>query len=303
VLSDSTEGPVDLVTALRHEYGFTAAVPVLADVRSPTRANELVARYRPDVVFHAAAYKHVPLLEAHPVEAVATNVLGTKNMVDAARAVGVERFVFFSTDKAVRPTNVLGQTKAAAEWIVATSGDDGPGSRYSSIRLANVVDATGGILARFRRQLQHGGPLTVTDPRTTRLLMTSTEAVVLALVAGALAGSSGAYWLDVGPPVRILDLAHRLTAGREIDIEFIGLRPGENLNEESFSDGDEISETACDGVFRTALPPVDSIWLDAWTSELAQLVARASDEGVRDALAALRELHEGESAALAAGVA
>ena len=303
MLADSAEAPViDLATTLRTEHGFNAAVPVLADIRSPARAGDLVTRHRPHVVFHAAGYKHVPLLEAHPVEAVATNVLGTKNMVEAARAAGVERFVSFSTDKAVRPTNVLGQTKAAAEWIVGRWGDYAPGSRYSSIRLANVVDATGGIVRRFRRQVDDGGPLTVTDPRATRLLMTSTEAVTLALVAGALGDPNGALWLDVGPPVRIVDLGRRLADGREIDIEVIGLRPGENLHEESFSDGGEISATPCDRVFRSALPPVDPVWLEAWTSELAELVERASDEGVRHALATAYELPAGELAASAAGV-
>src|SRR6185295_6967820 len=153
---------------------------------------------------------------------------GTRNMVEASRAIGVERFVFFSSDKAVRPRNVLGQTKAAAEWLVAAAGDQLAGSRYSSIRLANVLDATGGILRCFRRQIQYGGPLTVTDPRATRLLMTSGEAVALALVCPAIGDSSSAFWLDVGPPVRIVDFASKLAAGREIDIEFIGLRQGEN---------------------------------------------------------------------------
>ena len=290
---DSAEAPLaDLIALLRDGQGFDATepVPVLADIRSPARVGELLARHRPDVVFHAAAYKHVPLLEAHPVEAAATNILGTKNVVDASCAIGVERFVSFSTDKAVRPTNVLGQTKAAAEWLVAASGDDIPGSLYSSIRLANVVDAPGGILQCFRRQLQQGGPLTVTNPQATRLLMTSTEAVALAFVAGALAEAAGAVWLDVSPPVRILDLARRLAAGRELGIELIGLRPGENLREESFTDGSDVFATECEGVFGAALPRVDPIWLDAWVSELAELVQGASDERVRNALAALYEL-------------
>jgi dTDP-glucose 4,6-dehydratase len=290
VLVDSAEATlVELATTLRAERGPTSTAPVLADIRSAARMAEVLARHRPDVVFHTAAYKHVPLLEAHPSEAAATNVLGTKNLVEAARAVGVERFVSFSTDKAVRPANVLGRTKAAAEWIVAAAADDVPGSRYSSVRLANVADAPAGILECFRRQANLGGPLTVTDPRATRLLMTSSEAVALAFVAGGLGGSGDVLWLDVGPPVRILDLARRVAAGRKIEIELVGLRPGENLREASFSDGDQ-SATPCDRVFAAALPRVDPIWLDAWTSELAELVDRASDEGVRRALATLFEL-------------
>lgn len=290
VLVDSAEAPlVALVTTLRIERCPTEAVPVLADIRNGARMSEVLARYRPDVVFHTAAYKHVPLLEAHPSEAAATNVLGTKNVVEAARAVGVERFVSFSTDKAVRPTNVLGRTKAAAEWIVAAAADEVSGSSYSSIRLSNVVDAPGGILECFRRQAIRGGPLAVTDARATRLLMTSVEAVALAFVAGGLEGSADALWLDVGPPVRILDLARGVAAGRDIAIEIVGLRPGENLREESFSDGDR-SATQCERVFATALPRVDRIWLDAWAGELAELVDRASDDGARRSLAAVFEL-------------
>lgn len=303
VLVDSAEGPlVDLVARGRSRWGSTDAVPVLADIRSPARTIDVVARYRPHIVFHAAAYKHVPLVQANPIEGVATNVLGTKNMVEASRAIGVERFVLFSSDKAVRPRNVLGQTKAAAEWIVAAAGDHVPGSRYSSIRLANVLDATGGILGCFRRQIQHGGPLTVTDPRATRLLMTSTEAVALALVGAAIGDSSSALWLDVDPPVRIVDIARKLADGHEIDTQFIGLRQGENLEERSFSDGNETSATRCEGVLKTALPRVDSVWLDAWTAEVTEFVERASDEEVRRALDAVYALAEREPVALAGAI-
>jgi FlaA1/EpsC-like NDP-sugar epimerase len=289
---DSSEAPlVDLVTTtLRKESGSTEPVAVLADIRSPARMADVFATYRPDVVFHTAAYKHVPFLEAQPIEAAATNVLGTKNVVEAACAVEVERFVSFSTDKAARPRNVLGRTKAAAEWIVAAGDDRVPGARYSSIRLANVVDAPGGIVQCFWRQANQGGPLTVTDPRATRLMMTADEAVALAIVAGGLDDAGGVLWLDVGAPVRILDLARGVAAGRDLDIELVGLRPGENLQEESFSDGDRTLATRCDGVFTAALPRVDRIWLDAWTSELVALVERASQEGVRHALATLCEL-------------
>ncbi len=153
VLVDQAEAPlVELATALEYEHGFTDAVPVLADIRSAARTLEVFERHRPDVVFHTAAYKQVPLLEAHPVEAVATNVLATKCVADAARRVGVERFVLFSTDKAVQPTSILGQTKAVAEWIVALAGREAH-ARYASVRLGNVVDSSGSILPFFRRQV------------------------------------------------------------------------------------------------------------------------------------------------------
>src|SRR5439155_12800667 len=149
-------------------------------------------------------------------------------------------FVLFSTDKAVRPTSILGQTKAVAEWIVATAGGEVLGSRYSSVRLGNVIDSAGSILPLLRRQIARGGPLTVTHPQTTRYLMTAAEAAGLAIVAGALGDPDGVFWLDVGSPVNVLELARRLVAAASADIgvDFVGLRPGERLHERLFSNGD-----------------------------------------------------------------
>lgn len=290
VLVDQAEAPlVELATTLRYEHGFTDAVPVLADIRSAARTLEVFERHRPDVVFHTAAYKQVPLLEAHPVEAVATNVLATKWVVDAARRVGVERFVLFSTDKAVQPASILGQTKAVAEWIVATAGREAH-ARYASVRLGNVVDSAGSILPVFRRQIARGGPVTLTHPETTRYLITAGEAAGLAIVAGALADSDGTFWLDIGPPVRVLDLARRLSraAARDVAIDFIGLRAGERLHERLFCESDEIVGTPCERVFRSTMRQVDPAWLDAWIATLARHVERASAAGVR---AALAEMH------------
>lgn len=241
------------------------------------------------MVFHAAAYKHLPLLEAHPVEGVATNVLGTKCVVAAARRVGVERFVLFSTDKAVEPTSILGQTKGVAEWIVAAAGREEAHARYASVRLGNVVDSAGSILPLFRRQVARGGPVTVTHPQTTRYMMTAGEAAGLAIVAGALADSNGIFWLDVGPPVRILDVVRRLTevVSSEIAIEFVGLRAGERLHEQLFWSSDEVAGTPCERVLRSTMHPVDPAWLDAWVATLARHVERASAAGVRAALAAM----------------
>jgi FlaA1/EpsC-like NDP-sugar epimerase len=293
VLVDQAEAPLlELAATLRHDHGFAGAVPVLADIRSAARAVEVFERYRPGVVFHAAAYKHVPLLEAHPVEAVATNVLGTRSVVAAARRVGVERLVSFSTDKAVQPTNILGQTKAVAEWIVAAAGHP----RYTSIRLGNVVDSAGSILPLFRRQVARGGPVTVTHPQATRYLMTGGEAAGLAIAAGALADSGGIFWLDVGPPVRVLDVARRLAGGapREVTIDFVGLRAGERLHERLFRSGDKIAATACGRVFRSTLPAVDPAWLNGWIAALARQVDRASAVGVRTALAEMHGAPEPE---------
>ena len=290
VLLDHAEASlVALARALRQEVGFANALPVLADIKSRTRIFDVFDRHRPDVAFHAAAYKHVPLLEASPVEGVATNVLGTKSIVDAARRAGVGRFVLFSTDKAVQPTSVLGQTKSIAEWIVATNGSEPGQGRYASVRLGNVVDSAGSILPLFRDQVARGGPVTVTDPNATRYLLTAGEAAELAIVAGCLADSESVFWLDSGPPVPILELARRIAsaASYEVDVDFVGLRAGERLHEQLFSSSDEVETTPCDRVWRTAMRKVDPAWLDRWLAVLERHVQGASVVGVRAALAAM----------------
>jgi FlaA1/EpsC-like NDP-sugar epimerase len=256
-------------------------VPVLADVRSAARVAEVFELFRPQVVFHAAAYKQVPLVEAHPVEGAAVNVLGTKRLVDAAERAGVGRFVLFSTDKAVEPASVLGRTKAVAEWTVAAAGED---LRTAAVRLGNVVDSAGSILPRFRRQLARGGPVTVTHPEMTRYLMTAGEAAGLAIVAGALADTT-VSWLDVGPPVHVVDLVRRLAP--DVEIELVGLRPGERLHEQPFRSGDEIVATHFAHVVAAPLHRVDRRWLDGRLAVLAHHVERASAAGVRAALAEL----------------
>jgi FlaA1/EpsC-like NDP-sugar epimerase len=190
----------------------------------------------------------------------------------------------------VRPRSILGRTKAVAEWIVAAAGHELPYARYTSIRLGNVVDSAGSIVPVFRRQVARGGPVTVTHPNATRYLMTAGEAAGLAIVAGALADSTGVFWLEPGPPVRILDIALRLARAdpRDIAIDFVGLRAGERLHEHLFQNGDEVSETPCERVFRSTLRCVDPAWLDFWITAMARYVERASAVGVR---AALDEMH------------
>jgi len=292
-LVDQAEAPLaELVTSLRYDRGFVAAVPVLADIKNRARAMDVFEHHRPNVVFHAAAYKQAPLLEANPIDAVANNVLGTKSVVDAACRVGVERFVLFSTDKAVQPTSVLGQTKAVAELIVAAAGRAQPHARYASVRLANVVDSAGSMLPLFRRQVACGGPVTITHPKMTRYLMTAGEAAGLAIVAGALADSNGIFWLDVGAPVRVLDLARRFieASADDVAIEFIGLRAGEKLHEQLFRNDEEIVATRCEHLFRSTSRVVDPLWLDAWTAVLARHVDRASASEMRAALVAMHEV-------------
>jgi FlaA1/EpsC-like NDP-sugar epimerase len=275
---------------LRQDLGFANGVAVLADIKSRPRAIEVFERHRPDVVFHAAAYKQVPLLEEFPVEGAATNVLGTKSIIDAARRVDAGCFVLFSTDKAVQPTSILGQTKSVAEWIVATAGDDAAHGRYAAVRLGNVVDSAGSILPIFRRQVAGGGPVTVTDRQATRYLITAGEAAGLAIVAGALADSKGVFLLDSGPPVSILDLARRVASAApgDVDVDFVGLRAGERLHEHLCWHGDDTSGTPCERVLRSPMRRVDPAWLNGWLAVLARHVQGASAAGVR---AALAEMH------------
>lgn len=290
VLVDQTEASlVELVTTLREDHGFYDSVPALADIRSARRVAAVFDRHRPDVVFHAAANKHVPLVEAQPLEGVASNVLGTENMVEAARRSGVARFVLFSTDKAVDAESVLGQTKGVAEWIVAAAPRDGVDGRYVAVRLGNVVDSSGSVLPLFRRQIARGGPVTVTHPEMTRYLMTAREAAGLAIVAGALADSAGIFWLDVGPPVRVLTLARRLARSRsvEVSIDFVGLRAGERLHEHMLWRDDTVEATACPGVFRSPLRRVDPCWLADSIVALQEYVADGAEDDVRRQLAAM----------------
>ena len=289
MLVEQAEGPlVELAGDL--DDAEIEVVPVLADVRSLPRGIDVLERYQPDVVFHAAAYKQVPLLEEHPVEAVATNVLGTAAVVAAALRAGTKRLVLFSTDKAVAPTSVLGRTKAAAEWIVAAAGRES-GAAYTSIRLGNVVDSAGSVVPRFRRRLERGAALTITDPRATRYVMTAGEAAGLALAAGGIARPEVVYWLDCGAPVRIVDLALRLARAYDVEplIEVVGLRAGERLHERLCREDDVVTATAFPHVLCTPIEHVAPDWLDVRVAALARHADRASAAGVR---AALAELHE-----------
>jgi FlaA1/EpsC-like NDP-sugar epimerase len=206
---------------------------VLADIRDSERLRRIFDERRPDVVFHAAALKHLPMLEQYPEEAWKTNVLGTLNVLDAARESGVGVFVNISTDKAANPTSVLGFSKRIAERLTSAVAHEAPG-RYVSVRFGNVLGSRGSVLTSFAEQIDHGGPVTVTHPQVTRYFMTIPEAVQLVIQAAAIGRDGEALVLDMGEPVRIVDVAHQLIAlsGRDVDIVFTGLRPGEKLHED-----------------------------------------------------------------------
>ena len=213
-----------------------AAEGVLADIRNQDRVHGVFSRYRPEVVFHAAAHKHVPLLETHPEEALHTNVIGTANVAEAAVATGVGRFVFISTDKAIKPASVMGASKWFSEQIVRSL--HGGGCTFCAVRFGNVLGSRGSVVPTFLRQIARGGPVTVTDPGMSRYFMTVQEAVQLVLQAGALARGAEVFTLDMGEPKRILDLAEKviLLSGRvpdqDVKIAIVGQRPGEKLAED-----------------------------------------------------------------------
>jgi FlaA1/EpsC-like NDP-sugar epimerase len=205
---------------------------VVADLRDPDRLREVFERHRPEVVFHAAALKHLTLLEGQPSEAVKTNVWGTQHVLDVSTEFAVDRFVNVSTDKAADPTSVLGFSKRIAERLTAHADTRGPGA-YLSVRFGNVLRSRGSVLDVFHAQIEAGGPVTVTDPDVARYFMTVEEAVQLTIQAGAIGGRGRALVLDMGEQVRIADIANRLASqsDRPIEIVFTGLRPGEKRRE------------------------------------------------------------------------
>ncbi len=253
----------DLDLAERHRDLPRSAC--LGDVRDRRRLEEIMAEARPELVFHAAAYKHVPMIEANAVEGVLTNIIGTRNLAEACQAAGVKAMVMISTDKAVHPTNVMGATKRVAECIcqaldISSRANGAAGTRFVTVRFGNVLGSTGSVVPLFRRQLEAGGPLTVTHKDVERFFMTVREAVELVLQASVLGTAAeaveqgGIFVLEMGEPVKIADLARQMIrlAGlepeKDIKIEYVGLRPGEKLYEELFHEAEKLVPTAGDGI-------------------------------------------------------
>lgn len=222
---------------LKYNYPLLNLIPLIVDVRDREKTNYVFKKYKPQVVFHAAAHKHVPLMELNPDEAVKNNILGTKNVADAADMIQSKVFVLISTDKAVNPTSIMGTTKRVAEMIVQTLANRSK-TRFVAVRFGNVLGSRGSVLPTFKGQIARGGPLTVTHPEMTRYFMTIPEAVQLVIQAGAMAEGGEVFVLDMGEPVKILDLAEDLIRlsglepGVDIEIQITGIRPGEKLYEE-----------------------------------------------------------------------
>ena len=281
----------ELETELRNKYGAEAPViTLIGSIRDKQRLDEVFETYHPSVVFHAAAHKHVPLMEISPAEAVKNNVFGTKNLLTSAAEHGVERFVQLSTDKAVNPTNVMGCTKRLCEMLIQSfaSGTD---MKCVAVRFGNVLGSHGSVIPLFEEQIKRGGPVTITHPDIVRYFMTITEAAQLVLQAGGLAKGGSIYVLDMGEPVKIMDLANRLIRfygyepGVNMQVKITGLRPGEKLYEELLMDAeqDKMLKTAHNKIF--IAPPMD-IDLEKFYTELQELKASAqhNDDAVVECL-------------------
>lgn len=253
VLLDRDESALYYLNEELRRGGVHAAEAVVGDVTSADRVRALFEELRPHLVFHAAAYKHVPLMELHPSEAVINNVGGALNVARAAGEYRAEKFINVSTDKAVNPANVMGATKRLSEMIVRAAAAEYPETLYASVRFGNVLGSRGSVVPTFKRQIEAGGPVTVTHPEMTRYFMIIPEAVSLILQASAMADEYGTYLLEMGRPVKILDLAEKmieLTGARDIKINYIGLRPGEKLHEALSEDGERRLPTDHPMIFR-----------------------------------------------------
>jgi FlaA1/EpsC-like NDP-sugar epimerase len=274
----------------RHVLNVTA---VVGDCKEEERMREVFAEHRPSVVFHAAAYKHVAMMEANPVEAVRNNSLATRVMARVAGDTGVDVFVLVSTDKAVSPATVMGASKALAEWQVEAAGSRYPGTVYCAVRFGNVLGSSGSVVPIFRRQIAAGGPVTVTDPAMTRYFMTIPEAVQLIVQAGSLARGGEVFVLEMGEPVKIMDLAEQmirlsgLEPGRDIAIQVVGARPGEKLDEELFNAYEAPAATEAQRILRADRPLLNPKWVEDTFDQVSLLVLEGDAAGLAAAVSDL----------------
>ncbi|MEO9176050.1 MAG: nucleoside-diphosphate sugar epimerase/dehydratase, partial [Gaiellales bacterium] len=277
VLLDHAETNLFQIERELVERGTTNIVPVIGDVKDIGKLDRLFVGYRPGVVFHAAAYKHVPLMQANPLEAIRNNAIATRTLARIAAKHGTQRFVLISTDKAVNAQTVMGATKALCEWVVEAISQE-PGSMVAvAVRFGNVLASSGSVVPIFRRQIAAGGPVTVTHAGMTRFFMTIPEAAQLVVQAGGAAQGGEIFVLDMGEPVKIIDLARDmirlsgLEPDRDIAIEVVGIRPGEKLDEDLFEQWETVQPTAHAKVRRATRPTIDASWLEERLDSLERL--------------------------------
>ena len=292
---------------LENQYPQLNLVTVLGDVCDRQLLEGVMEQYRPDMVFHAAAYKHVPLLQAHPAQAVKNNIVGTRITAEAAAKFHCNKFVFISTDKAVNPTSILGATKRGGE-IYCEGMNAISTSRFITVRFGNVLGSDGSVVPLFREQIRSGGPLTVTHPGMTRYFMTIREACQLILQASVVEDEGGIYVLDMGEPVRIDYLAEQMIRlsgkepGEDIEIRYVGLRPGEKLYEELFYDNEIKETTRNNKVFRARHVPADWRLVKQAVARLEQSVANVEDDEIKRTLAELVPQYKDDDPPGAVGV-
>ena len=292
----------------RHVHPSTLSA-VLADCKEEERMREVFAEHRPTVVFHAAAYKHVGLMETNPVEAVRNNAIATRVVARIAGQAGVKAFVLVSTDKAVAPATVMGASKALAEFAVEAEQARFPATRYSAVRFGNVLGSSGSVVPIFRRQIALGGPVTVTDERMTRYFMTIPEAVQLIIRSGSLGEGGEVYVLEMGEPVRILDLARAmielsgLDPDRDIEVEIVGRRPGEKLHEDLFNPYEQPQPTPAEKILRAERAPLEAGVVEGMFDQIGLLVLEGDAAGLAAKVAELSAARGDGAPARGGGVA
>ena len=263
-------------------------VPIVADIRDRDKMDKIFKKHKPEVVFHAAAHKHVPMMEYHPDEAVMNNIIGTKNVAELAEKYGAERVVMISTDKAINPTSVMGASKQVAEMVVKDLGSKS-NTKFVAVRFGNVLESNGSVVPMFKQQIAGGGPVTVTDKKVKRYFMTLPEASQLVIQAGALGRGGEVFVLDIGEPIKVLDLAKELIrlsgleVGEDIDIKIVGLRPGEKLFEELLTKEERSRALGNSGhkkIFIAKVEEVDGEKLEKDIKELERLAKEMDTEGI-----------------------
>ena len=289
VLYEIAESPLyEIELELKQSFSYITVIPLLANIQNKHELEKAIKDYKPQIIFHAAAYKHVPMLELQPWKAVENNIVGSLNLMDAAKKFNVERFIFVSTDKAVRPTNVMGASKRVAEMLVQNhNGLSASDTRFIIVRFGNVVGSVGSVLPLFKKQIAKGGPVTVTHPDVMRYFMTIPEASQLILEAAAIGKGGEILLLDMGVPIKIDDMARDLIrfSGFEPDedimIDYIGLRPGEKLYEELITEGEGIVPTKHEKIMVLKGTGTDQILLNGKINELIQLARDHDGKGIK----------------------
>ncbi|HBF33946.1 TPA: hypothetical protein DDW35_05230 [Candidatus Sumerlaeota bacterium] len=309
VLGRGENSVYEITTELNFKHHASNVVQIIADVQDAARLESIFTQYRPTVVFHAAAHKHVPLMELHPGEAIKNNVFGTFNVAHLSHKMGVKRFILISTDKAVRPSSVMGATKRVAEMIVSAFSQESKTTQYMTVRFGNVLGSRGSVVPLFRRQIAVGGPVTVTHPDVERYFMTIPEAVNLVLQAGAPGMNGQLFLLDMGEPVRIADMARRMIAlsgfepGQDIDIQYTGLRPGEKLKEELLTHTENIIQTAHSKIFATEVDKPRLETVKNWLRRFDEVVSTQDNAQVlRELMRVVPEFHAVDIAELNAKI-